>query len=808
MDWLRNLFTPGSANADGSSTTLAFEGLDPGWALLSWIVLGLLLWWIHGRLLTSTPRRKRILIVGLRLLFIGALLFTVTRPVLVTTLVEKVRQKLIVLVDASASMDLADLRATPEDRARALIASGKLAPDAGPAADAPVSEARPTRREVLKSLAANSKLDLWTKLDERAELTFYTFGNDATEAPPPAAGQSGAAIARQFFDQLPASDQTTALGESLRQVIDRHRGEPLAGVFIITDGANNRGLAPSEAAASARAEGVPLFLYGVGVTEPRDVAVTSADAPRIAFLKEKVTVRVRLTANGYENLPIILTLRDPSDTAGGTLAETTVMLPARGGVDTELSFTPDKHGERSLEVAAKPLEGEASTENNVSSVRIRVIDNRVRVFMIEQEPRWDWRYLLDFLQDDRRLTLQCVLLDGDPSLLQLPNTPFLEKLPDDRSTLYDSDIILLGDVDPARLGQARMQLIREWVDQAGGGLVFLAGPNHNPRSYIGTPLEPLLPVVPLSGPADEFSARHPEPANLVLTSAGARSPLLRLAENERDNSAAWRKFAGVRWTAKVARARPGAEVLLVDPSASRTTPSGPGPVLARQRFGRGEVMYFGFNETYRWRSEIGGKYYSQIWSQIFQALSLERLSGASKQVQLRVDRPEYQLGERVVISGRLYQADFKPLIADVVPARASRTDADAALLPPQEVMLRPVPDEAGGYRAEFSPAVAGRYAFSTLLDPSAVVEFDVIEPRLEQADAAMNLALLDATATAGGGRLFREENLFELPKHVEQKGGSVTSFKRLELAYSPILLALLLLFASAEWLVRRLNRLK
>lgn len=807
MDWLRTFFFPGSAQSGGTSTTLAFEGLDPGWALLSWIALALLLWWLHSRLIATTSRGKRTLIVTLRLLFAAALLFAATQPVLVTTLVEKVRQKLIVLVDASASMDLADARSSTDDRARALIASGKLAPTAGLSQTVPSDVARPTRRDILKSLASNSKLDLWPKLDERAELVFYTFGNDATEAPPAAPDADGVAVAKAFFENLPANEQTTALGESLRQVVDRHRGEPLAGVFIITDGASNRGLAPAEAAAGARSEGVPLFVYGVGVTEPRDVAVTSADAPRIAFLKERVNIRVRLTANGYEGSPLIVTLRDPA-TKNAVLAETTVTLPLRGAIDTELSFIPEKHGEHTLEVAATPLEGEASTDNNVTTVRIRVIDDRLRVFMIEQEPRWDWRYLLDFLQDDRRLALQCVLLDGDPSLLKLPNTPFIEKLPDDRAALYDSDIILLGDVDPARLGRERMQLIRDWVDQAGGGLVFLAGPNHNPRSYAGTPLEPLLPVVPLSGPADQFAARHAEPVKLALTPAGARSPLLRLFENERENTAAWKQFAGVRWTAKVARARPGAEVLLVDPSSNRATPSGPGPVLARQRFGRGEVMYFGFNETYRWRSEVGGKHYSQIWSQIFQALSLERLSGASKQVQLRVDRPEYQLGEQVVISGRLYQSDFKPLIADVIPATASFTPAGSSQPVQTEVLLRPVPEEAGGYRAEFSPAVPGHYSFFTLLDPEAVVEFDVVEPRLEQSDAAMNLALLEATASAGGGRLFREENLFELPQQLEEKGGSVTSLKRLELAYSPILLALLILFACAEWLVRRLNRLK
>lgn len=810
MDWLRLILLPGSPRISGESeTSLHFEGIDPGWALIGWTALALVLWWLHARLIPAAPRRRRLALVALRLLFAAAILFALARPVLVTTLVEKVRQKLIVLVDDSASMDIADLRTAPEDRVRALIADGTFAPGAALTQRLPSGPApSPTRRQLLRSIAANSKLGLWSGLDERAELVFYSFDRDAIEFPPLAGEPDGARLARAFFDNLSAAGQSTALGESLRQVVDRHRGEPLAGVLVITDGASNRGLAPSEAASAARSEGLPVYFYGVGVTEPRDVAVAAVEAPRIAFLKESVTVRVRLTSGGFEGETVSLSLRDPAAPAGPPLAQASVVLPPGGSVETELSLTPEAAGELVVEAFARPLQGEAGEDNNVSTVRIRVLDNRVRVFMIEQEPRWDWRYLLDFLQDDRRLSLRCVLLDGDPSLLALPNTPFVATLPDDRSALYESDIILLGDVDPVRLGVDRMQLIREWVDQAGGGLVFLAGPNHNPRSYLGTPLEALLPVVPVAAPAEAFAERHPKPVNLALTSAGARSPLLALSDNPAENAALWRAFSGVRWTASVARARPGAEVLLVDPSPNRATPSGPGPVLARQRFGRGEVMYFGFNETYRWRSGIGGRHYAKIWSQIFQALSLERLSGASKQVQLRVDRPDYELGERVVVSGRLYQADFKPLIADGVVAIAEFTPESATTPVRQEVTLRPVPGEPGAYRAEFTPAVAGRYQFSTPLDPEAVVPFDVVAPRLEQSDAAMNLALLQASASAAGTELLREENLHTFPGLLEDRGGNVSSIKRLELAYSPVLLALIIFLACSEWLLRRLNRLK
>ena len=788
-DLLRTIFYPGTAggNARGT-TTLSFEGIDPGWALLIAVGLGLGLWVVHARLLRGTSGRLRALIMGLRVGFAAGLLFLATRPVIVSTVVEQVRQKLIVLADASASMSIADVRTTDADRERARRFAG----------DTPT----PTRLQLLQGLAGPAGDGFWDQLAARAELAFYRFGTDAaavngTDAP-------------AFFDALSAdaTAPATALGESLRQTLDQNRGQPVAGVLVLTDGANNRGVAPTQVAAVARADGVPLYFYAVGVTQPRDVALAAVPPPRLAFLGDKVTVRARLTAHEFSGIRVPVTLSDAANPDAAPLAGAEATLSPDGATEVALSFVPAAAGELTLELAAAEQEGEASIANNRASVRLRVIDNRVKVFMIEQEPRWDWRYLLDFLQEDSRLTLRCVMLDGDPSLMALPHTPFLPDLPTDRAALYESDIILLGDVDPSRLGRERMELIREWVDSGGGGLVFLAGPNHNPRSYLGTPLETLLPVMPAGGPP---APSYDEPVQLQLTAAGARSPLLRLAENERDNIALWQKFGGVRWTAPVTRARPGASVLLVDPTRARASSAGPQPVLARQRFGRGEVMYFGFNETYRWRSGIGGERYRQIWSQVFQALALERLSGASKQVQLRVDRPSYELGERVVISGQLYQPDFKPLLADIVPAQTELHPIGAeANAPPltQDVDLRPVPDEPGSYRAEFSPVLAGRYRFFTRLDRDAVVEFDVVEPQLEQSDAAMNLPLLEATAAAAGGRVFREDDLAELPALLEGRTSQVSSLKRLELAYSPVLLGWLLLCACCEWFVRRLNRLK
>ena len=805
MDLLRLIFFPTvKPPPGGDASRLVFEGLPDVWALLLLVALAALCWWTHVRMLPNLAPWRRRLVSCLRIAFFCGMVFALMRPVLLTTIIEDVRQKLIVLLDDSKSMSLSDERITSEDRQRILIATGDLAPDHN-LDQAPV-KASPSlsRSSLLSSLAQNTRLDLWHHIGERSDLAFYRFGADASEVP--LSETDPAKAARRFFADAKPAQPVTALGDSIRQVLAANRGQPISGILVITDGASNRGMQPAEAATLARQDGVPLFLYGVGVTEPHDVVVRSLDAPRLGFLNERIKVRAQLETNGYPGQAVRLELRD---TPGGTvLASQDITLPEHGAIEADLSFKAEKPGDLILEAFAPPLLGEASVNNNKAAAKIRIIDQRLKVFMIEQAPRWDFRYLLDFLQDDRRLSLSAVLLDGDPSMTSLPDSIFLPSLPEDRKELYNSDILLIGDVDPARLGTERMRLIREWVDQAGGGLVFLSGPNFNPYKYVGTPLEELLPVIPPRNAPPAHVINTPYPSiKITPTFLGQNSPVLRLADKAPDNLKIWDSLPAVDWVAEGVRPRLGAEVLL------QTQPAFSGqagtPVLARQRFGRGQVVYFGIDETNRWRSRTGQKYYAAIWGQLLQSLSIDRLEGASKRVQLRPERNDYELGERVVITGKLYQSNFAPFLADAVPGEIIGPPApDGTPMPPVAVTLAPVAQEPGSYRLEYTPASPGKYSLTTVLDPKAPVEFVIDDASLEQTETALNVDMLKAMAKASGGEFFREEDLHLLPDSIKANSGKVTSTRRLELFTSPVLMSLLFLLLGMEWIVRRLSRLK
>ena len=806
------LFSTIVSSASGGSTevTLGYEGISWGWAFLLLLVLGLAIGGSYRWGAAALSVKQRGLLVGLRITLIAVFLFLLIRPVLLFTMNEPVRERLLVLVDTSQSMEIEDQRAAKEDLNRAALAADQLAPDAKiggtlPRGTEPWRHA--SRAELLKNLAGNQRLKLWPRLQEKADLEFYHFGSELKKLGEIGAGGPVSVTAAQdFFNGLKFTDQATALGDSLQQALDDNRGQPVAGVLVITDGGNNCGTAPADIANLAKQDGVPLFLYGVGIVSPKDIHVHAVVGPRGSFVKERAEFTVNVLATGYSGQQVKIQLKAD----GKVVDEKDVKFSADGESEYRLGYEPTQNTEVKIEALITPLEGESSKDNNVATTKLRVLDSHVKVLYVEQEPRWDFRYLLSTLERDRRLAVKSVLFDGGGELAEEPDSRFLKEFPKNREDVVSNEIIIIGDVDPKALGDENMKLINEWVSELGGGLIFLAGPKNNPFRFAGTPLAPLLPVNLNSKlTTGQEAERSSEPFKLKLTDLGESSGLLRMAEEPLENRKIWNSFPGVRWTARVTSARPTAQVLLVDSNPDHATDGQLLPVIAQQNYGQGSVMYFGFDETYRWRSKMGEKYYSKIWNQIILNFSLEHQLGASARTQLKMDRAEYRVGDKVVISGKLFTQGFVPLKEISVLGKLTFTGADgAAKAASNELQLVRIPNQLGSYQMEFKPQAAGQYQFSTLIDPKAILKFTVEPSKFENSQTAMDISLLQAMASASGGKFLREEDLNELPAVISSHRATVPIFKKRELYYSPWWMVVLVTLACSEWLLRRIWQLK
>ena len=773
LQWLAGEKLP----AGDVQASLSLQGLPPGWALLIFLLGAAAIIWSYRAFAPEIVPWKRNLLTVLRVASFALVVLFLLMPVLSLRIEEPVRSALLVLLDNSRSMQIVDKRTSAEEISNARLLAGID---------------QPARSALVKSLATNSAIDLFPKLAKVADLKLESFGARRRSLCEPSGADAGRLAAESVAD-LTFDENATALGDALAETLTAWRGIPIAGVLLVTDGANNSGSNPSAASNVAAADRVPLFIYGTGVPQTHDLRVVSATAPPIAFLGESTEVRASIRIQGYPpGTPARVSLRQGDKVLG----EQTIKA-GLDATDLTFQFVPDALGPKDLTIVADPLEGEVETDNNSAATAVRVVDQKVKVLYIEQHPRWDFRFIANALKDDRRVDLKCHVIEGERGITGDEGKTFLDGLPG-AAELLSYQVVLLGDVSPAALGKDRMASLAKLVGETGGGLLFLAGPEFNPAAYRGTPLEQLLPVDLAAVPdATDYARRSKEPAKFDLTPAGEASPLLKLADSPTENRAIWRGFAGARWVAPFTRQKPTAQTLL-------TTIAGT-PVIATQPFGRGQTLYFGTDETYRWRSRVGAKYFIRIWTQIIQSFALERLQGASDKIQLRPDLPVVFVGDTVVISGQVFDDDFKPLDQPRLEGELSR---EGGTEPAQAFALDLSPETPGLYSGRWTARQPGSYLFVPFRDRNAVTRFQVRARDAELLNPVMEKQALESLAAGTSGKFLAEPDLAKLPELLKSKDATIPRRRTIDLyaLWPLLLLAAILLFS--EWTLRRLSRLK
>jgi hypothetical protein len=781
-----------------TSASLQFRNAEAaGWLVFVAMLLAAFVWWSYFRMEAHralSPARKRLL-AALRLTLLGLIVLLLLRPVFALEIEAPIRRTILLLVDASKSMNLRDQRVDEADQKRAEIALGaidSLSQLIDPAQAAKAKQM--SRAELLKAVLQNDHLRLLDNLKKDFNVETYLFGQAAAPADGPG----------WLVDYRPDSD-TTAIGDAVGGVLERKRGQPLAAILLMTDGGNNSGASPVDAAQDAARDGVPIFAYGIGITTPRDIVVSHLSAPEIAFANDAVSVTVQVRGQGMTGQTGQLSLK----LGGEEVASKAVAFTGADQI-ISLDFTPRTKGDFDLVAGIPPRDDEASKDNNSAHQRLRVIDDKIKVLYIERQPRWEFRYLQQVLLRDRRIHPSFVLTEADPGISQGVGTPYLAKFPDDKEQLFKYDILIFGDVDPKAFSAAQLDAVAEFVSKFGGASMFIAGRDFMPDAYRGTPVEKMLPVELAPFPVSAASAATTtRPIRLALTPLGAASQMLRLVPDEQANSQLWSGFPPIYWDASVARPKPAAQVLVEDPDPARASRFGRLPVLATQQYGVGQVFFLGTDDLWRWRRGEGVNQYPLLWGQIVQGAALAHLLGTSKKTQLSVDKEEHNVGDPVTVYARLYNDSFQPITDSQVQAAYSvQAGAGAPPGDKTELTLRAVPDQPGMFRGDFVALKAGRYSLATVNDPGATVEFTASQPQFELGDTAMNETLLRQMASASGGQFFREENLADLPAALKAKPETIHAARDLEIWSSPFYFLLMCLIAVTEWLLRKIWNLK
>lgn len=772
--------------------TLQLLDLPELWIVVLVLLPALALVSVLGYAREGLSLRAKLLLGSLRFAALLVLLIVLFRPVFVQRNETTEPAEVLVLFDDSASMRRMDAYAEDGEGRAALqrLAGGAL------------------ERTSRLDLARAGYRQQLAPLLERGGYQVRTYRFDSDVSP------------LSDLADLAGRGHSTHLGDALARALASVRGRHVTDVVVFSDGRNTGGSSPLDAARSAGAAGLAVHTVVVGDPRPeRNVVLELVESPSNALEGDEVAVSVRVVGRGLrsdERARVVLEeFASARDATPRPLAEETLAPDAEGRrvvlIAPPASPEPGRR-ERRFRVFVPPIEGETLLDDNAVHFSVQVTPERIRVLYVDGYPRWEYRYLKNLLlRADENLVVQCYLLSATPDFVQesTRGVSALLQVPTARRELLENyDVVILGDVnpyaispDPARCEEF-LQSLRAFVE-GGGGLLMQAGEYENPRSFVDTPLQELLPVVLDPTGALAFGGDSTRELRPRLEEPGQPHQIVRLELDEEQNRRLWEEPEGLRgfyWYYPIARAKPGSQVLLRHPEAEGAY--GRHPLLVVGYFPQGRTMFLSLDSTWMWRYRYGDRYHERFWRNAVRWLALGRLKSANRRVRLDTLKTTYAIDERVVLEARVLDEDFRP---SEEPSRELRVEGPEGSEVRRRLDL--VGGRAGLYRASFEVDRPGLYRawLEAAGAGSAGTEFEVELPSRENADPTPDPKLLSSIATLSGGRAVPLARLASLS--AEFPGGEE---RRLPISsemddawdhWGTLLLALGLL--SAEWILRK-----
>lgn len=809
----------------GEGVRLGFERPMPAWAWAGvGVALALFAAWSYHRL--EGPRAMRIALAALRAAILLVLVVLISGPRLVESSESTERDWVVVLVDRSASLTVADAGTDP-------------APNAVTTPGVRVSREAQLRR------AIETSWPMWRGLSRDRQVVWLGFGAGAfdlaTRAAAPAQSGDGDESPPAEIESVDLGDPTgrrTSLGAALDQALRRAAARPLAGVVILSDG---RSLdEPSRAAVRAlQADHVPVHTLALGSATPvGDFAIRRVDGPGVAFVNDAAPVTVeleRLGGSGEAKVRLI-------DTRTGlTIAEEPAVFPegaanASGTTQATVTLisTPADPGKAQWAVEIVPDAPDLIPGNNRAELAVELTDRPMRALYIDGYPRWEQRYLKNLLIREKSIVSSNLLLAPDRRYTQEGDVE-LDILPDSSEKWAEFDAVILGDVDPGVFTETQLAQLRDHVAYRGAGLLWIAGPGATPNRWFDTPLADLLPMSSSAGAMQAFG----EPVVALPTPAAQRLGVMRLGERAdepwpaelSDPATGW---SLLRWAQRI---DPGAVKPAAESLALAALPPGESgepittPLVLSMRFGAGRSLYVGTDETWRWRFGRGEKLPERFWVQMIRLLGRESLARSGRPANLVINprrsvveqpvRVEVELLDqsliddaRASIAVRLERAatpgdEGAPASVDI----ALHPDAQAAapMAGAQGGAQPGAPQPARRYSATWVPPEPGAWTARVVepgmtglsLTAEALVALPDDELRRPEADHGA----LARLSTETGGRLLTPESLASLPDLLPNRRVRLLTERRQTLWDTPAALILAVFLLTAEWVGRRVIRL-
>jgi uncharacterized membrane protein len=706
--------------------------------------------------------RDKAVLVGLRLLLVAVLLFCLIRPTLILKAAVPQQNFLGVLIDDSRSMAIADRDGEPRSQF--------------------------VQRELSGPNAA-----LLKTLQERFVLRFFRFSSSA--------GRLGSA------SELKYDGTSTKLGDALERARDELSGLPLAGLVMVTDGADTSDASLDESLASLKARSIPVFTVGLGQEHfTRDIQISRVEIPRTVLKGSTLVVDVVVTQTGYGGRTVPLNVEDQ----GRIVTTEQITLPPDGqSLTARVHFTVKEPGARLFRFRVPQQDGEEVAQNNTRDALLEVRDRREKVLYFEGEPRAEAKWVHLAVENDQNLQVAMLIRTAENKYyrrdLSSPDE-LATGFPKTREELFAYRGLILGSVEAAAFTPEQLRMIADFVNKRGGGLLMLGGRRSFAEGgWAGTPVGEVLPVVLDSGSGRPSSAAYLSTLLVRPTRAGTSSPVTQIADTEAGSTTRWNDMPEVSAVNPIRAVKPGATTLLNATDKSRQDQI----VLAYQRYGRGKALAMPIQDSWLWRMDakmaVEDATHATFWRRLVRWL----VDDVPDPVEVMTTQDRVEPGEPVKISAEVADSAFTAVNDSHVVATVTSPSGKKSEVPMEWTVTRD-----GEYKASFVPDEAGAYAVNVEAVRSggeqktlgaSTIHVRAAAGDAEYFDASMRASLLKRIAEETGGRFFTPSNAATLPEAVSYTGRGVTVVEERDLWDMPALLLLMLGLMGTEWAYRRVR---
>lgn len=582
--------------------------------------------------------------------------------------------------------------------------------------------------------------------------------------------------------ELAPKGKTTKFNQSIEAMLMNTGARPPKAIILLTDGHDFEMVSPVKTGTAARTREAPIYAVPLGRQgKVRDVSARITSYQPYCYVRQKARIAATLRVIGceYEDLQLELSRQ------GNVIQKKRVNAGELQEVPAEFEVIEPEIGQYEYEIRVLPLDHEVDSANNSAITYLNIVDQQIRILMLEGDPYWDSTFLQRSLMRNDKFDVHALLRYGNDRVRAICKTEGQQTItvPGDLETLSRYDVVILGR-GIEKLMQGKESLLDAYVAERNGTLIFSRGKAFSTGSF-KTDLEPViwgesykdhvrLGIGPDGRKLAAFRSLTPEGVGLDDL------PELVISRSPED-------------------AKPLMATLAVSTSGSVQTPM---PAVVHRRHGRGQVVSVGVDGLWRWgltiKAEAPNTPFDRFWDQLILWLMAGRDFTPTRQYTFRPNSANVLLGEKALFRATLRQPE--PSLKSV-PITLFQGDKECG-----RISLTPSSSDPGRFTGEFLPQAKGRYRAIARFPDGSTQEsrFVVFDENLEETEVTTDTVALRRLCDSSGGRLIEPEELSKLIKELQAESRETTPKTRIEPVWNTgSVFYLAAFFFGLDWFLRR-----